>query len=381
MHRNLYKSFAKAFILSVFLIECQVGFAQQNNTSSDVFNFVFVSDSHFGLVKSTFREKTDVPSSEVNMAVVEAINQLPSKTFPLDGGINAGLPIANIEFVAHGGDIANRAEKGVQTAEVSWKQFLDDFGRLTVKSSNGQKSKLYFIPGNHDVSNAIGHTKIDAAKLNPIVMSEMYRLMVDSTTSTPPYHYSTQRIHYSFTMHDIHFQFLNIWPDSAERQWMASDLKQLQHSNTPVIIITHDEPKVEVKHFTGPDAAHADGFENLLEPYQGDSQASNSDFMQIPFSKFIASNPAIKAYFHGNSNWTEFYTYKGPDNNISLPVFRVDSPMKGEHSKKDESKLSFLIASINPKTKKMTVRECFYNVKSKDGKYGIDFGVHQTIDL
>jgi len=47
------------------------------------------------------------------------------------------------------------------------------------------------------------------------------------------------------------------------------------------------------------------------------------------------------AYFHGHFQLTEFYTWKGPDNDIALNTFRSDSPMKGKFSGKDETKLAF----------------------------------------
>ena len=55
-----------------------------------------------------------------------------------------------------------------------------------------------------------------------------------------------------------------------------------------------------------------------------------TDIEQRGFVKFLKLHPNIKAYFHGNSNWNEFYVYHGPDNDVNLNVFRVDSPMKGE---------------------------------------------------
>jgi hypothetical protein len=94
---------------------------------------------------------------------------------------------------------------------------------------------------------------------------------------------------------------------------------------------------------------------------------------------FIAANPNIKAYFHGNDNENEFYTYKGPDNNISLPTFRVDSPMKGNKSGSNENILSFHVVSINKNTKTMTVRECLWNTTANSSA-PIIFGESKTIN-
>lgn len=54
----------------------------------------------------------------------------------------------------------------------------------------------------------------------------------------------------------------------------------------------------------------------------------------------------IKAYFHGDKNYNEFYTWNGVNGTIDLPVFRVDSPMKGEYSSADE-RSTFLYCSYH----------------------------------
>ena len=89
----------------------------------------------------------------------------------------------------------------------------------------------------------------------------------------------------------------------------------------------------------------------------------------------------IKAYFHGNSNWSEFYTYHGPDNDVNLPVFRVDSPMKGKYSAKDETKLSFMLISIDPENRILTARECLWNTDPLNPTQKVVFGNSTTISL
>jgi hypothetical protein len=88
----------------------------------------------------------------------------------------------------------------------------------------------------------------------------------------------------------------------------------------------------------------------------------------------------IVAYFHGNDNRNEFYTYTGPDNDISLNVFRVDSPMKGTISgidatdgKGDPTKLSFQVITIDSAKNSMTVREYLWNTRT--------WGVSTTVSL
>ena len=97
--------------------------------------------------------------------------------------------------------------------------------------------------------------------------------------------------------------------------------------------------------------------------------------------KFLKAHPNIKAYFHGNSNWNEFYTYTGPDNDIALKTFRVDSPMKGEYSAKDEKLVSFQLISLDPATQQLTVRECLWNTKPLDPDNKVVFGKSATVSL
>ena len=93
--------------------------------------------------------------------------------------------------------------------------------------------------------------------------------------------------------------------------------------DVPAFIFTHDPPEADAKHFTNPDGKHD-----------------------------------IKAYFHGDMNYNEFYTWKGVDGSISLPVFRVDSPMKGFDSSSDETLMSFIVVTIEPENMRLTAREC-----------------------
>jgi hypothetical protein len=88
----------------------------------------------------------------------------------------------------------------------------------------------------------------------------------------------------------------------------------------------------------------------------------------------------IKAYFHGHNNYTEYYEYKGPEKNVSLPCFRVDSPMKGRFSAKDETLLSFEVITIDTRKRTLTVRECRWNTVPGDPSV-IKWGQKKTINL
>src|ERR1700760_4230645 len=81
-----------------------------------VLQFVFTSDIHYGITRSHFRGADSVSAVVVNRAMIAAINQLPNKSLPDDGGVAAGEPIGHIDGIVITGDLANRQEMGVQPA-------------------------------------------------------------------------------------------------------------------------------------------------------------------------------------------------------------------------------------------------------------------------
>jgi hypothetical protein len=193
------------------------------------------------------------------------------------------------------------------------------------------------------------------------------------------YNYATDKIHYSHDISGIHFVFVNMWPDSAERVWLSSDLASVSAS-TPVLLFTHDQPAVESKHFTNPNGSHdinaTAKFENLLTEWfkDGTTITPAATIEQNALGAYLAAHTNIIAYFHGNDNANEYYMWNG------VNVYRVDSPMKGNFSVADETKLSFQLVTIDTASQKMTVRECLWNDSSSATK-PIKFGLAKTISL
>ena len=362
--------------------------------SGTITQFVYTSDLHYGVVR-TFQGKEKVEATTVNKAMIQQMNTLPTVTFPNDGGVNANKKVGSIDYMIITGDIANRQQGGIQSATASWAQFSADYlgDGVTLKTSNNQKISFLLACGNHDVSNAIGYPK----PMNPLTdasaMVGIYNRML--TPSTPrtneTYNYNTDKINYTKEIAGVHFMFVTMWPDSANRVWMEKDLSMV-NSATPVIIFTHDEPDCEAKHFTNPNGNHdinaTDKFENLLEEQlkDGNTTKSGTIIEQRGLVTFLKAHKNIKAYFHGNTNSNEFYSYVGPDKDISLPIYRVDSPMKGSISgleatddKGDETKLSFQVIAIDPNSKTLTVRECLWNTAGAASK--VSWGTNSTISL
>jgi hypothetical protein len=353
---------------------------------------VFTSDAHYGITRKKFRGDTNEAAYVVNAAMIRQINSVPNLTLPKDGGVAAGQTVGPVDYLIQTGDIANRMQPPYQTAAASWAQFTKDYVQnVTLTGHDGKPAKLLLAPGNHDITNAIGFYKPMQPKTDPTSMVQIYNLMLHPTKfmTNGDYNYAIDKINYSRSIHGLHFMFITLWPDSAERIWMQKDLDSVG-AKTPVIVFCHDQPTCEAKHFTNPVAPFEinskSKFENLVaERYkEGATAAADNgatDIEQRGWVKFLKQHPNIKAYFHGNSNWNEFYVYKGPDHDVALNTFRVDSPMKGKYSSKDETKLSFQLISLDPVTEMLTVRECLWDTEPSNPAVKVVFGDVKTVSL
>jgi 3',5'-cyclic AMP phosphodiesterase CpdA len=149
---------------SVYFLFLLVLLSQFLWAQSSGIQFIFTSDVHYGIARPSFRGMENVNAHEVNAAMVAKINQLAHSSFPADGGIRSVGTVGSVDFVAVGGDIANREETSpestIQSAAISWSQFKLDFvDGMKVMNRSGQRVPLYVVPGNHDASNAVGHYK------------------------------------------------------------------------------------------------------------------------------------------------------------------------------------------------------------------------------
>lgn len=327
----------------------------------NVVHFVFMSDSHFGLTRML--DGQQVTTAQVHERIAEAINSLPMAHLPGDGGVGGGELVGGIELIIHGGDMVNRQEGGVQPASDSWSEFENFLGRLTTRSKGGANSEIFLIPGNHDVSNAIGFHRTLTPTRDESAMVGIYNQMMqpERLMDTARYDYPRDLINVAVDRFGIRFLFLNIWPDRGVRNWMESRLEEVG-SSTPVLLFAHDELAIPSKHLTNPTYPHAicgkDSYENITTDTAAVKGSTLAE--QRQFAQFVEKHSNIKAYFHGNTNYNEYYVYNGPDNNIQLHAYRVDSPMKGEQSAKEQSLLSFQVVSIDQKAGVMSVRECFW---------------------
>lgn len=362
------------FIGAFFIYVIIAFFTVEAQAQNDIIQFVLTSDVHYGITRPHFRGVDSVSAVVVNQAMISVFNRLPKMVMPQDSGVGAGNPIKNIDALVVTGDIANRQEGGVQPAAVSWQQFQNDYlHKVSTKGTDQKPTPLWLCAGNHDVSDAIGYWKPSVPATDATAMAGIYNQMIPSARplTAATYNYAVNKVHYSRDIGGIHFLFINLWPDSLEQAWMEKDLKNVK-PGTPVLLFTHSDPDLEARFFTNPNGKHtinsADKFENLLPEVfkSGHNVKDTPRIEETGLASFLKRHPEIKAYFHGHTNWNQYYTWQSPDKDFSLPCFRVDSPMKGRKSHNDEKQLSFQVISIDTRTKTMTVRECLWNTVPDD---------------
>ncbi|MFA9205919.1 MAG: metallophosphoesterase [Burkholderiaceae bacterium] len=376
MKLRKYFSSHKTFSLNCLVLLLLVSNFVNAKGKDSIINFIFTSDVHFGLTKDYFRGKENVSARDVDMAMMQVMNNLYTSKLPADKGVLENKIIGGIDALVITGDIANRMEKGVQSATASWKQFEEVFiGSNHLQKANGTKAELLVVPGNHDMSNAIGFHRPMEPKKDAASMIGIYNLMFPNN-KVSSFDSSLHRIHYSRDINGVHFIFLSLYPDSAERVWMEKDLKNIAIT-TPVFLFAHSIPDVEPRFFENPNGIHdineEDKFENLVpERYKdGRKVKGETTIEQNEFVDFIIKHPNIKAYFHGHENWTEYYKYTGPLKNINLICIRTDSPMKGRISLKDEKKLAFELISVNIHSGLFTIREVLWNEGATSFNWGM----------
>ena len=273
-----------------------------------IIQIIYTSDVHFGITRPAFDGDSNVRSEVVNARLVSTMNALPSLPLPPDKGVNAGQKVGPVDYIMISGDIANRQEVPIQSAAISWGQFRKDYLQgITLHDHLGHSTGFLLVAGNHDVSDAIGFYRNLQPATDATSMAGIYNLMLHPATplTATSFRYPEDKINYSRTIGGIEFLFVNIWPDSANRVWMTSELARIG-SRTPVVIVCHDPPDADAAHFTNPHGNHdingKDRFENLLEEHSKDIQNTtagadgkpqNDSIEQLGFVAFLKAHPNI----------------------------------------------------------------------------------------
>jgi Calcineurin-like phosphoesterase len=385
--KTLRRALSRALPLFVALL----GLARL--VGAEELQLVYTSDAHFGITRPRFRGDDDVDALTVNKALVERINGVSAAVLPADGGLGEGKAVGPVDYLVETGDIANREEgkgdKAIQSATASWRQFTETYvDGLRLKGHDGRKAELLLVPGNHDVSNAIGSYKAMTPPKDPAALLGIYNMMMKPAApkTAATLDASKDRVNYSRDVAGLHFVFVQTWPDLAARAWLESDLAMLSAS-TPVLLFTHANPELESKYFTNPNGAHdmnaKDKFENVVDVTfaSGAKVDDPSVAEQRDLAAFLKKHPNVVAYFHGHVHLNQFYTWVGPDKDLALPVVSVDSPMKGIISSADERKLSFQLITIDTDAKLMTIREVLWNADPENPAAPLAFGGSETLSL
>lgn len=382
---------------------CAMGFGSAL-AAADI-QFVALSDVHFGYIRVypvTISGTATQDAKVINTSMIGTVNALSTLTIPADGGVGAGAAVGAVDFVAVTGDIANRYQtdsaasgpspanlNAVQNSTASYADFTSIvLNGVTLKNKAGAATKFLLSPGNHDVSNAIGNTKIPGSvatgapatpnRVDPGSLKALYKIAkgtdfvgtydlaaFEATNSSGA---ALNKPNYSMDVGGIHMISLTIWPDDSNRKWIDADLLSVPLT-TPVMLFMHDYPDVDVKHLKSRAAGNpintnfeacATAVVDSSESADGIAGATSTNVEQRAFVTWLKTHKNIVAYFHGHSNSNEMWDYKGPDADITLKCFRIDSPMKGDITASaagKESLLSYLLTSIDTTAKKMTVRE------------------------
>jgi hypothetical protein len=247
------------------------------------------------------------------------------------------------------------------------------------------------IAGGSGITTGLDDTayiKIYNAMMNPATLLAKGAI-TGADYATTAANYASKRVVTSRLVNGILYVFVGMWPDSINRPLIDLEIAKAP-AGTPVILFTHDQPDTETKHLTNPSIINTgnnsinatEKLENLLSDTADSASTSGTTInAQAALTTWLAARKNIVAYFHGNDNYNQYYVYTGqPAGTISLPIFRVDSPMKGvvtgndaADGKGDPNKLSFQVVSVDSNKKLLTVREYLWNLKT--------WGANSTISL
>jgi hypothetical protein len=256
----------------------------------------------------------------------------------------------------------------IPTTKKCWETYEKQYYGITLRTANGDTTEILTIPGNHDLSNAIGFHKIMTPAIDKTSMLRVYAKAYDEELSDGDFNPRDHAIFLSRELAGVQLYFIQMWPGSAMRQRLAREIASLP-VDRPVMLFTHIQPDIDAKRLINPNGDHGinakDKLENLVA-----NISSVETIDEIPIqerrelARFFKDHPSIKAYFHGHEHENIMYLWRGSDNEIALPAFMVDSPMKRKVSGEDESKISFHSIAVDSDARKVTVRQVPWNFNS-----------------
>lgn len=196
---------------------------------AELVQFVYTSDQHYGITRKAFRGLDKVSSREVNAAMVQAINTLPGITLPEDGGVRAGQPVQWADAVISTGDIANRMEgtdeRLIPSATECWALFEKQYiNGVSLKDRAGKAAEVLAIPGNHDVTNAVGFYKAMAPAKDNGSLLAMYNRANNTSLAPEAFDAKRDKVFLNREYGGVRLLFVQMWPDSAARAWLDAQL-------------------------------------------------------------------------------------------------------------------------------------------------------------
>ena len=413
---------------------------------SGVVNFLYTSDNHYGIIRPIFQGGFNVSAQAVNEAMIAKMNTIPAQTFPADGGVAAGQTVGQVDFLVTTGDLANRSETNssitaknftylgnsvsypgsasyvTPVSAVTWSQFQNDYlgtnntgnragGLLALTNSLGQGIPVFLSPGNHDISDALGMTdKINAANVDATSYVQIYNRMTPYSGKAPITNgafsaasYTNLLVNYSFDIGGVHVMSVNMFPDKNVLNWMSADIANVP-SSTPVLVFCHAPLNMaagETKIFGNPatpTSTAAGDIPFTLSGVDGASSYVDMNAAKQYVADWLMTHPNVRGLLSGHDNFNGSTNWNGQDPNGTLiasrdavwsgvPLFRVDSPMKGDISGTSatdkigvETNLSFQVYSFDLATRRLTEREYLYDSTGNPATSGA-WGQSTTVDL
>ena len=292
--------------------------------AASTIQFVFTSDAHYGLAHAAFRGAIECQRARCVNRRAGGGDQ-PRRRRSTSSSRAATSPTARKR--------PGRPDSERRRLVVS--VCADYFDGLTVNDADGRRAAALVVPGNHEASNAVGFYKPMTPPIDKTSMVEIYnRMMLPAAPKTAASYTTPATACCIRTRRRPALRFIRSGRTRPSRRWLEHDLARVDRS-TPVVLFVHDQPEAHAKHFTNPNAPHdinaTDKFENLLaDTSPTDRRSSRRRSPSSATSSVPRTHRNITAYFHGNSNWNEFYEWTGPSQTLGLHMFRVDSPMKGQ---------------------------------------------------
>ena len=94
-----YHPFRSLLLVAVVLgttVLAGLGAARRDSSGSTI-QFVFTSDAHYGLTRTSFRGESQATAATVNASLIASVNTLRDVRLPMDSGLRAGEKVGGLD--------------------------------------------------------------------------------------------------------------------------------------------------------------------------------------------------------------------------------------------------------------------------------------------